>query len=119
MSTIVDDVALSEVERLKAESLGLRGSLAEELENSSSHLSDEAMQLLKFHGSYQQDDRDVRRERKKAGLEPAYSFMVRSKLPGGVVTAAQYLIHDQIAGQWANVSLRITTRQGFQFHGVL
>jgi sulfite reductase (ferredoxin) len=119
MSTIVDEVALSEVEKLKAESLGLRGSLAEELENSSSHLSEQAMQLLKFHGSYQQDDRDVRRERKKAGLEPAYSFMVRSKLPGGVVTAAQYLIHDQIAGQWANGTLRITTRQGFQFHGVL
>ena len=119
MSTTIDDAALTEVERLKAESLGLRGSLAAELENDSSHLSEQATQLLKFHGSYQQDDRDVRRERKKAGLEPAYSFMIRSKLPGGVVTAEQYLVHDHIAGQYANGTLRITTRQGFQFHGVL
>ena len=119
MSTTIDDAALTEVERLKAESLGLRGSLAAELENDSSHLSEQAMQLLKFHGSYQQDDRDVRRERKKAGLEPAYSFMIRSKLPGGVVSAEQYLVHDHIAGQYANGTLRITTRQGFQFHGVL
>lgn len=119
MSTIVDEGALTEAERLKAESLGLRGTLAEELDNDASHLSEDAKLLLKFHGSYQQDDRDLRRERKKAGLEPAYSFMIRSKLPGGVVTAAQYLVHDHLAGQYANGTLRITTRQGFQFHGVL
>ena len=76
MSTIVDEVALTGVEKLKAESIGLRGSLSEELEGPGGGLSEEAKQILKFHGSYQQDDRDVRRERKKAGLEPAYSFMV-------------------------------------------
>jgi sulfite reductase (ferredoxin) len=119
MSTIIDEVALTEAERLKVESLGLRGTLNEELDNDSSHLSEDAMLLLKFHGSYQQDDRDTRRARKKAGLEPAYSFMVRSKVPGGVVTAEQYLVHDHLADQFANGTLRITTRQGFQFHGVL
>src|SRR5690606_3980804 len=98
---------------------GLRGSLGEELALPTSHLSEEAKQILKFHGSYQQDDRDTRRERKRAGLEPAYSFMVRSKLPGGVLTAEQYLVHDQLAGEFANGTLRITTRQGFQFHGIL
>ncbi|HEX6926572.1 MAG TPA: NADPH-dependent assimilatory sulfite reductase hemoprotein subunit [Longimicrobiaceae bacterium] len=119
MSTIVDDVALSEVERLKEESLGLRGGLAAELDNDSSHLSEASKQILKFHGSYQQEDRDLRKERKKAGLEPAYQFMVRSKVPGGVLTAAQYLLHDRLADDYGNGTLRITTRQGFQFHGVL
>lgn len=119
MSTIVDDVALTGVEKLKAESLGLRGTLSDELEGPGGGLSEEAKQILKFHGSYQQDDRDVRRERKKAGLEPAYSFMVRSKVPGGVVSAEQYLVHDHLADQYANGTLRITTRQGFQFYGIL
>lgn len=119
MSTIIDDIALTGVEKLKVESVGLRGSLGEELALPTSHLTEEAKQILKFHGSYQQDDRDSRRERKKAGLEPAYSFMVRSKLPGGVLTAEQYLVHDQLAGEYANGTLRITTRQGFQFHGIL
>jgi sulfite reductase (ferredoxin) len=119
MSTTIDEAALSEVERIKAESQGLRGSLAEELADESSHLSDEGERILKFHGSYQQDDRDVRRERKRAGLEPAYSFMIRSKLPGGVMSAEQYLVHDELAGRFANGTLRVTTRQGFQFHGVL
>ena len=84
-------VRLSESERIKERSQGLRAPLAEELENDRSHLSEEAKQVLKFHGSYQQDDRDVRRQRRKAGLEPDYSFMIRSKIPGGVLTAAQFL----------------------------
>jgi sulfite reductase (ferredoxin) len=119
MSTTIDAAALSEVERQKEESRGLRGTLAEELANDASHLSDEAKHLLKFHGSYQQEDRDRRKERKKAGLEPAYEFMVRSKLPGGVLSAEQYLVHDDLAGRYANGTLRVTTRQGFQLHGVL
>ena len=119
MSTIIDDLALTGVEKLKAESIGLRGTLSDELEGPGGGLSEDAKQILKFHGSYQQDDRDVRRERKKAGLEPAYSFMVRSKVPGGVVTAEQYLVHDHLADQYANGTLRITTRQGFQFYGIL
>ncbi|HEX8695715.1 MAG TPA: NADPH-dependent assimilatory sulfite reductase hemoprotein subunit [Longimicrobium sp.] len=119
MSTTIDEAALSEVERVKEESLGLRGTLAEELAGGGTHLSGDASTLLKFHGSYQQEDRDQRRARKKEGLEPAYQFMIRSKLPGGVLTAAQYLAHDDLAGRHADGTLRITTRQGFQFHGVL
>ena len=119
MSTIIDESALSEVERTKLESLGLRGPLVEELATDSTHLSEKAKQVLKFHGSYEQEDRDQRKERKKAGLEPAYSYMVRSKLPGGVMTPEQYLVHDDLADRYANGTLRITTRQGFQFYGIL
>jgi sulfite reductase (ferredoxin) len=119
MSTIIDETALSEVERVKQESHGLRGLLPEELQNDSTHLSDAAKVVLKFHGSYQQDDRDVRRERKRAGLEPAYSFMIRSKLPGGVLTPEQYLVHDDLAERYGDGTLRVTTRQGFQLFGVL
>lgn len=119
MSTIIDETALSEVERIKRESHGLRGPLAEELENERTYLSEEAKQILKFHGSYQQEDRDQRKDRKKAGLEPAYSFMIRSKLPGGVVSPQQYLVHDRIADEFGDGTLRITTRQGFQIYGVV
>jgi sulfite reductase (ferredoxin) len=119
MSTIIDETALSEVERIKLDSLGLRGPLPQELATDSTHLSEEAKQVLKFHGSYQQEDRDQRRERKKAGLEPAYSFMIRSKLPGGVMSPEQYLLHDDLAGKYGDGTLRVTTRQGFQLYGVL
>lgn len=119
MSTIIEETTLSEVERIKANSLGLRGPLQEELGNDATHLTEEAKQILKFHGSYQQEDRDVRRERKRAGLEPAYSFMIRSKLPGGAMTAEQYLLHDRITDKYGDSTLRITTRQGFQLYGVV
>ena len=119
MSTIIEETTLSEVERIKADSLGLRGPLQEELGNDATHLTENAKQILKFHGSYQQEDRDVRRERKRAGLEPAYSFMIRSKLPGGAMTAEQYLLHDRITDQYGDSTLRITTRQGFQLYGVV
>lgn len=119
MSTIIDETALSDVERIKEESRGLRGTLAAELENDAAHVSHDAERILKFHGSYMQEDRDQRRERKKAGLEPAYQFMVRSKLPGGVMTANQYLVQDELADRYGNGTMRITTRQGFQFHGIL
>ncbi len=68
---------------------------------------------------YQQEDRDARQQRKAAGSEKAYQFMIRSRIPGGVVTAEQYLTEDELAGRYANGTLRITTRQGFQLHGVL
>src|SRR5688500_922874 len=110
---------LSEVEAIKQRSNGLRGTLAAELAEDTQHLTDEAATILKFHGSYQQDDRDQRRPRKKAGLEPAHSFMIRSKIPGGVLTAEQYLVHDALAGRFANGTLRVTTRQDIQLHGVL
>lgn len=119
MSTVIDETALSEVERIKAESDGLRGPLTVELGNGGSHLSEAAQQILKFHGSYQQEDRDQRRERKRAGLEPAYQFMIRTKLPGGVLTPEQYRAHDDLADSHGDGTLRVTTRQGFQLYGVL
>jgi sulfite reductase (ferredoxin) len=108
------------VEEIKAESHSLRGKIAETLQqNEQSHFADEEFQLLKFHGTYQQDDRDQRSARKQQNLDKAWMFMVRSKLPGGALTAVQYLAHDRIAGELGNGTLRITTRQGFQTHGVL
>ena len=107
------------VEEIKAESRALRGTIRESLAAGSSHFSEDEYQLLKFHGTYQQDDRDQRAARKAQNQDKAWMFMVRSKLPGGDLTAAQYLEHDKIAGELGNGTLRITTRQGFQTHGVL
>jgi sulfite reductase beta subunit-like hemoprotein len=107
------------VEEIKGESHALRGEIRNTLLGEASHFSEEEYQLLKFHGTYQQDDRDQRADRKKQNLDKAWMFMVRSKLPGGALTAEQYLAHDRIAGELGNNTLRITTRQGFQLHGVL
>jgi sulfite reductase (ferredoxin) len=106
-------------ERLKEESRHLRGTIQEELTNSDLSFARDTTQLLKFHGIYQQDDRDIRNERRKKGGKPLYSLMVRSKIPGGKLTSGQYLAHDALADRYGNGTLRITTRQGFQFHGVL
>ena len=110
----------SPVEAIKTASRHLRGTIAEELADPSlDHLSEANKQLIKFHGSYQQEDRDARKNRSKAGVGKAYMFMIRLKLPGGKLTAGQYLAMDDIAGRYGNGTLRITTRQSFQFHGVL
>src|SRR6266566_2479180 len=109
----------SKVERIKIESNNLRGHIQEELDQDTSHFSEDQVQLIKFHGMYQQEDRDARQQRKAARSEKAYQFMIRSRIPGGVVTAEQYLTEDELAGRYANGTLRITTRQGFQLHGVL
>ncbi|HKF37137.1 MAG TPA: NADPH-dependent assimilatory sulfite reductase hemoprotein subunit [Ktedonobacteraceae bacterium] len=109
----------SKVEQIKIGSDYLRGQIAEELNQDASHFSEAQVQLLKFHGTYQQEDRDARHVRKAAGEEKAYQFMVRSRIPGGALTAEQYLVEDDLAGRYANGTLRITTRQGFQLHGVL
>ena len=111
--------APSAVERIKQTSRGLRGTLAEELASEAPDLSEASRQLLKFHGSYEQEDRDVRRQRKAAGLEPAWQFMTRSRIPGGSLTAAQYLAHDALAKQFGNGTLRVTTRQTIQLHGII
>jgi sulfite reductase (ferredoxin) len=110
---------LSGVEHLKRASDGLRGSLAAELAADGISVSEDAYNLLKFHGSYEQFDRDTATERKQAKLEKEYQFMARVRIPGGAVTATQYLALDQIAGEFANDTLRITSRQGIQYHGVL
>ncbi len=114
------EAKLSPVEGYKSESRFLRGTLAEEVADASvDHLNDVNKNLIKFHGSYQQEDRDARKNRSKAGVGKAYMFMIRLKLPGGVMTANQYLAMDDICGKYANGTLRVTTRQSFQFHGVL
>ena len=107
------------IEEIKAESRSLRGTIQEGLAADSDHFSEEEYQLLKFHGTYQQDDRDERAARRAQNQDKAWMFMVRSKLPGGDLTAAQYLEHDKVADELGNGTLRITTRQGFQTHGVL
>jgi sulfite reductase (ferredoxin) len=109
----------SPVEGIKGGSRYLRGTLAEELAGPADHLSDSAKNLLKFHGSYQQEDRDARKNRAKTGVTKAYMFMVRLKLPGGRLTGDQYLTLDEIAGRFCNGTLRFTTRQSIQFHGIL
>ncbi|MBV9492220.1 MAG: NADPH-dependent assimilatory sulfite reductase hemoprotein subunit [Verrucomicrobia bacterium] len=112
-------MAAKNVEEIKAESHGLRGTLSQEMGNEAAHVSEEAAQLLKFHGSYQQDDRDQRAARKQQKLDKAWIFMIRSKIPGGALTPEQYLQQDRVAGELGNGSLRITTRQDIQLHGVL
>ncbi len=108
------------VEDIKAESHRLRGSLLESLADPvTGALRESDQTLIKYHGSYQQDDRDLRDERWRQKLEPAFQFMIRTRTPGGVVTPAQWLQLDAIATCYANHSLRITTRQAFQFHGVI
>jgi sulfite reductase (ferredoxin) len=109
----------SSVEQIKMESHHLRGHIVEELNQDMPRFSEEHVQLIKFHGMYQQEDRDLRQTRKAAGAEKAYQFMIRSRIPGGVVTAEQYLVQDDLADRYGNGSLRITTRQGFQLHGVI
>jgi len=115
-----DDVKRSAVEVIKEKSRWLRGTIADELANpDTDHLGEEDKQLLKFHGSYQQEDRDARKARSKAGVGKHYMFMVRLKLPGGKMTGTQYLALDDIAGERANGTLRLTTRQSIQFHGII
>jgi sulfite reductase (NADPH) hemoprotein beta-component len=109
----------SAVERIKEASNYLRGSIVAGLANPiTGALADSDTQLIKFHGSYQQDDRDLRDERRRKKLEPLYSFMVRVRAPGGVCTPAQWLVLDELARTHANGSLRLTTRQSFQVHGI-
>jgi sulfite reductase (NADPH) hemoprotein beta-component len=110
----------NEVEHIKARSNYLRGTIAEGLADEiTGAIADDDTQLTKFHGFYQQDDRDLRSERKHQKLEPHYQFMVRLRLPGGVLSPAQWLALDEIAQNYGNGTLRLTTRQTFQFHGVL
>ncbi|WP_239478779.1 NADPH-dependent assimilatory sulfite reductase hemoprotein subunit [Lichenicola cladoniae] len=110
---------LSGVETLKESSHGLRGRLAEELAEGGIQVSEDAYNLLKFHGSYEQFDRDTATALKQQKLEKEYQFMVRVRMPGGMLTAAQYLGLDRLADDHANGTLRITTRQGIQFHGIV
>lgn len=110
----------SDVEDIKRRSNYLRGELAEVLEDRiTGSIPEDENRLMKFHGSYMQDDRDLRNERNKQKLEPAYQFMVRVRAAGGIVTPEQWLMLDRIAQQYANGTIRLTTRQSIQLHGVL
>lgn len=113
-------MAKSANEGIKDASNYLRGTILEGLANAATgSLSGDDQQLTKFHGIYQQDDRDIRKERRAKKLEPAYSFMIRVRVPGGVSTPTQWLEMDRIALEHANGALKLTTRQAFQFHGVI
>jgi sulfite reductase (ferredoxin) len=117
-----DDVKLSPVEAIKLQSRYLRGTIAEDLLEEKPNFSKENAQLLKHHGSYQQDNRDERAEIRAAGggkSEKAYIFMVRTRVPGGKLTCDQVLAELDLADELGNTTLRITSRQGLQLHGVL
>lgn len=117
---LADDPPPITNEDIKSASNFLRGTILEGLaDESTGAISASDAQLTKFHGTYMQDDRDVRDERKAQGLEPAYSFMIRCRLPGGVATPEQYIKMDDISNTFSNHTLKLTTRQTFQFHGVL
>ncbi|KRW92673.1 sulfite reductase [Alicyclobacillus tengchongensis] len=114
-----EEKKLSKIEHIKRESRFLRGSIQEALEDGSSHFSEENIQVLKFHGTYQQDDRDLRKQLTKEGKERHYMMMIRARIPGGVLNADQYLQFDRLSDEYGNGTMRITTRQTFQLHGVL
>ena len=109
----------SSVEAVKRASRRLRGNLSEELATDSANVSAESEQILKFHGIYSQDNRDVRRERALAGESLEYIFMIRVVVPGGRLTPPQWLGLDDIASTLSDGTIRLTTRQAVQFHGVL
>jgi sulfite reductase beta subunit-like hemoprotein len=109
----------SKVEVAKRHGRHLRGTIAETLASERTHFGGDDVALLKFHGTYQQDDRDSRRVLEAAGLEKAYRFMVRVAIPAGEITGEQYLALERIADAHGDGTLRVTTRQGFQFHGVV
>lgn len=116
-----EEVKLHKNEAMKEGSRQLRGTIADELLNEFDHFDGDSEQLLKFHGTYQQDNRDARHEKNADGTAKgkSYMFMVRTRIPGGKVSAAQFLSELDLCDRFGNGTLRITTRQGFQLHGVL
>jgi sulfite reductase beta subunit-like hemoprotein len=112
-------MGLSKVEGIKEESRYLRGTIAEELAQDTEKFSGDNTQLLKFHGTYQQHNRDARTPEEKKALAKFNIFMVRTAVPGGALTAEQYLAHDRLVDELGNGTLRITSRQGLQTHHVV
>ncbi|WP_163937752.1 assimilatory sulfite reductase (NADPH) hemoprotein subunit [Paraferrimonas sp. SM1919] len=117
----MSEVKLSVNERIKGESRHLRGTISEDLKDPlTGGFTSDNFQLIRFHGMYQQDDRDIRAERQAQKLEPLHNVMLRARLPGGVITPKQWLAIDEFADTHTSYgSIRLTTRQTFQFHGVL
>ncbi len=111
---------LSPVEKIKTSSQGLRGSIKESLtDHITGKIRDDDTQVIKFHGMYQQDDRDIREERANKKLETLYSFMVRLRLPGGFLKPKQWVSLHHIAGEYSTGVIKVTTRQTIQLHGIL
>jgi len=115
----MNNIILSKVEQIKTESDYLAGKIASQLENSNSYFEENEIQLLKFHGTYQQYNRDTATKLKQQGQEKEFSFMIRTKVPAGLLTSKQYIELDNLTNKFSDSSLRITTRQTIQFHGVL
>jgi sulfite reductase (NADPH) hemoprotein beta-component len=111
---------LSAIEKIKTESLGLRGSIVESLQDElTGAIREDDQALIKFHGMYQQDDRDRREERAAKKLDRLYSFMIRLRLPGGFLTPEQWLATHEIAGEHSTGVIKITSRQTVQLHGLI
>jgi len=110
----------TEIERIKDTSNYLRGTLVKSLQDPlTGALAEDDTQLSKYHGIYQQDDRDLRDERRRQKLEPHYQFLVRIRVPGGACTPTQWLEVDRIANTYCNNTIRLTTRQAYQLHGIV
>ncbi len=118
---IIVEGSLADNERLKRESNFLRGTIEQDLgDRITGGFTKDNFQLIRFHGMYQQDDRDIRAERQKQKLEPMHNVMLRARMPGGIITPTQWLAIDKFADDSTVYgSIRLTTRQTFQFHGVL
>lgn len=115
----MSDQKLSKVELIKRDGMQLRGTIAEALQDGTPKFEEENIHQLKFHGVYQQDDRDLRKQLLNDGKDRHYMMMIRALIPGGILSAAQYLQFDDISERWGNQTMRITTRQTFQLHGIL
>jgi sulfite reductase (NADPH) hemoprotein beta-component len=120
-SPFIVEGKLADNERIKGQSRHLRGTIAEDLKDDlTGGFTADNFQLIRFHGMYQQDDRDIRAERAKQKLEPLHNVMLRARLPGGIILPSQWLAIDKFALEHTMYgSIRLTTRQTFQFHGVL
>src|SRR5437660_12544066 len=116
---IAEIQTISKAEAVKQQSRQLRGKLAADLADTATPFDNAGYSLLKFHGIYQGYDRDSATERKQRGDDKIWQFMVRVRIPGGRLSADQYLALDSLADQHANGTLRITTRQSIQFHGIV
>ena len=115
ISLEVDSLPLSSIEKIKTESDGLRGTIKESLQDEiTGAIREDDQALIKFHGMYQQDDRDRREERAEKKLDRLYTFMIRLRLPGGFLTADQWIAMHEIAGENSTGVIKITTRQTIQ-----
>jgi sulfite reductase (ferredoxin) len=110
---------LSPVESIKQASQYLRGTIGDELRDPVDHFDKDNIQLLKFHGTYQQDNRDSRASAKEEGGGKAFSMMLRCRIPGGILSSDQFVAHLDLCDTIGNATMKLTTRQTIQLHGIL